>query len=68
MGWFVYILTSQKDGDFYKGITQNIERRLEEHNSGLSKFTSTKRPWHLVYSKEYESKREALIEERRLKN
>lgn len=67
MCWFVYILRSDKDCDYYKGITENIERRLEEHNSGKSAFTSTKMPWQLVYLKEMPNKREALIEEKRLK-
>jgi putative endonuclease len=67
MNWLVYILQSEVDGDYYKGVTQNIETRLLEHNSGESKFTSTKLPWILVYSKAYELKRDALIEEKRIK-
>jgi putative endonuclease len=67
MAWFIYILKSEIDGDFYKGITENIEHRLLEHNTGQSKFTSTKMPWQLVYSKEIESKKEAIIEEKRIK-
>jgi putative endonuclease len=51
MSWLVYILQSEVDGDYYKGVTQNIEKRLLEHNSGESKFTSTKLPWNLVYKK-----------------
>jgi putative endonuclease len=50
MNWLVYILQSEVDGDYYKGVTQNIEKRLLEHNTGESKFTSTKTPWKLVYS------------------
>jgi predicted GIY-YIG superfamily endonuclease len=45
MNWLVYILQSEVDG-----VTQNIEKRLLEHNTGESKFTSTKTPWKLVYS------------------
>lgn len=67
MSWFVYILRSDKDGDLYKGITEDIQRRLEEHNSEKSKFTSSKTPWQLVYHKEMLNKREAIIEEKRLK-
>jgi putative endonuclease len=67
MSWVVYILQSEVDGDYYKGVTQNIETRLLEHNSGESKFTSTKLPWILVYSKAYKLKRDALIEEKRIK-
>ena len=67
MSWYVYILRSDKDGDYYKGITENIDRRLEEHNSGKSQFTSTKMPWQLVYLKEMSDKRDAIIEEKCLK-
>ncbi len=67
MAWFIYILRSELDGDYYKGITENVLRRLEEHNAGDSKFTSTKRPWKLVFQKEMPSKRDAIIEEKRIK-
>ncbi len=67
MAWFIYILRSELDGDYYKGITEDVLRRLEEHNAGDSKFTSTKRPWKLVFQKEMPSKRDAIIEEKRIK-
>ncbi len=51
MSWFVYILRSDKDGDLYKGITEDIQRRLEEHNSGKSKFTSAKHLGNLYIKK-----------------
>jgi putative endonuclease len=62
MSWFLYILQSQKDGDYYKGVTQDNEKRLLEHNTGQSTFTSTKTPWQLVYQKEMPNKLEAIIE------
>ena len=65
--YFVYILESLKDGDFYKGSTENYIKRLNEHNNGESKFTKSKMPWKLVFVLKLDSKREALIEERRLK-
>jgi putative endonuclease len=67
MPWFVYILKSTVDGDFYKGITENIGKRFQEHNSGQSKFTSTKMPWTLVFLAEMHDKKNAIIEERRIK-
>lgn len=45
----VYILQSLKDDSYYTGSTENVERRLEEHNSGTSKYSSTKRPFKLVW-------------------
>jgi putative endonuclease len=38
-----------------------------EHNEGFSRYTSIKGPWTLVYQKMFETKREALIEEKRIK-
>jgi putative endonuclease len=65
--YYVYIIESIRDGDFYKGSTENYIRRLEQHNSGENKFTRSKMPWKLIFVREFESKREALIEEKRLK-
>lgn len=44
-----------------------MERRITEHNLGLSHYTSSGCPWNLVYLQEVDSKKEAIIEERRLK-
>lgn len=64
--YYVYILESLIDGDFYKGFTENYKRRLT-HNNGKSKFTRTKRPWKLIFVQEFNSKKEALIREKQLK-
>ncbi|MBM3405154.1 MAG: GIY-YIG nuclease family protein, partial [Bacteroidetes bacterium] len=44
-----------------------IERRLEEHNSGETRYTSGKRPWKLVYLEEYQDKSSAIKRELSLK-
>ena len=67
MPYFVYILYSERSDLFYKGFTENYRRRLEEHNSGKGRYSDGKGPWTLVYLKEFCTKRDALIEERRLK-
>jgi putative endonuclease len=67
MPWYVYILESEIDGDYYKGSTQDYLKRLEEHNTGLSKFTSTKLPWKLRYVEVFSTKKEALLREKQLK-
>jgi putative endonuclease len=46
----VYLLQSELDGTNYVGMTENLLRRIEEHNQGKSKFTAGHRPWKLVYS------------------
>lgn len=65
--YYVYILESLKDGDFYKGYTEDYEQRLKEHNNGESEFTRSKTPWALIFIQALEEKREALIRERQLK-
>jgi putative endonuclease len=67
MKWFVYIIQSQTKGIFYKGCTSCIEKRLFEHNNELGRFTKGKGPWLLVFLKEFEAKKEALIFERKIK-
>jgi len=55
------------DGTYYKGSSANFIQRLKDHNAGLSKFTSHKMPWILIYVEEHPDKRSALIREKKLK-
>ena len=45
----VYVLESQKDGKKYIGYTNNLKKRLEEHNKGLSFSTKPRLPLKLIY-------------------
>lgn len=65
--WYTYIVKCS-DNSLYTGITTDLERRVNEHNTSKkgAKYTSTKRPVHLVYSETQEnrssaSKRESAI-------
>jgi putative endonuclease len=58
MAFFVYILQSELDQSFYVGYTNDLVRRLSEHNAGLSGYTCKKIPWKLVYREQFESKSE----------
>jgi putative endonuclease len=68
MGFYVYILHSSTIDIFYKGFTENPEKRLWEHNNGLSRYTKGKGPWDMVYLEELPDKRSALIREKSLKH
>ena len=59
MSRFVYILESQKNKTYYIGSTNNLERRLDEHNSGKVKYTKNLKPWKLKFFKKYDSLTEA---------
>ena len=67
MIFFVYIIYSKKLDVYYKGFTTNIEQRLIDHLEGKSNFTSKTDDWIMVYNKSFETKKDALIEEKRLK-
>jgi putative endonuclease len=68
MAYFVYILQSEKDGSYYIGHTSDLERRVERHNQGRSGYTKGKLPWKLVYHEAYDSKGQAMIREREIKD
>jgi len=65
--FFTYILFSSSKNKFYVGSTNNLERRLSEHNSGQNKSTKFGIPWKLIYSKEFYSKSEAILLESKIK-
>ena len=65
--FYVYILESQKDNSFYIGQTSDLEKRIITHNKGLSRYTSRKLPWILVYSESYPTRKEAILREKFLK-
>jgi len=46
---YVYILLSEKDGKFYTGLTNNLKRRIQEHQSGNVRSTWNRRPLKLIY-------------------
>lgn len=65
--WYVYILKC-KNNTLYTGITDSIERRLKEHNSGKGgKYTAARIPVTLLYSQVYRKRPEALRRESQLK-
>jgi putative endonuclease len=63
----VYILFSKKLNKFYVGSSTDIDRRLTEHNSGKSKFTSRGMPWLLMYSEAFPTLTEAKKRELQIK-
>ena len=67
MAFWVYILVC-RDGSYYTGHTDNLEKRLAEHMSGeLKGYTSARLPVKLVFSQEFSTREEAFESERRIK-
>ena len=52
---YVYILYSEKLNKYYVGACTDLERRLWEHNTGHSKFTSIGIPWVLMFTEQFDS-------------
>ncbi|MBI3386056.1 GIY-YIG nuclease family protein [Candidatus Gottesmanbacteria bacterium] len=49
MFFYVYVLRSKLNDEFYIGLTRNLIRRLKEHNLGLNQSTKANKPWKLAY-------------------
>ncbi len=65
---FVYVIVNDVNNSPYVGITSNLPRRLETHNSGGSVHTRAWRPWRLAVSLEFATERRALEFESYLKS
>ena len=67
MKGYIYVLLSQKDARTYTGSTDNLERRIQEHNSEKNISTKYRTPLILIYHKEYDTLTEARKQEQYLK-
>jgi putative endonuclease len=60
---YTYILEC-KDGTYYTGWTNNLEKRLKDHNEGRgAKYTKARLPVSLIYYEEFQTKEEAMRRE-----
>ncbi|MBA61502.1 MAG: endonuclease [Planctomycetaceae bacterium] len=66
-GWFVYILQCA-DGTLYTGMTNDLPRRIEQHNAGTAaRYTRARTPVELVYQQETANRSSALKREYAIK-
>lgn len=65
--FYVYMIKSLKNNDLYIGSTNDLRRRLVEHNDGLSSHTKKFRPYELVYYEAYRAEIDARQREANLK-
>ena len=65
--YYVYVLLSQKDSQFYTGFTKDLRRRVSEHNSGKVPSTRRRIPLDLVYYEASRNESDALHREKYLK-
>ena len=66
--WFVYLIRSLLDGSHYIGYTENLQKRITEHNQGKTKSIKHKIPFKLIYFEAYANKTLARKRELELKN
>jgi len=67
MFYFVYVLLSNRDKRLYTGFTDNLTKRVKEHNRGWVESTKDRRPLDLIYFEGYKDKKSALSREKYLK-
>ena len=65
--YYVYILQSEKDHNFYVGYTNDIKQRLEEHNVGKVSSTKSRNPLKLIYWEGCLNQQDATRREKYLK-
>jgi len=70
--YFTYILQSESTGRYYIGSTDNLDRRVAQHNDPDYKGSKTtkrfKGPWKLVYAESSQTRAEAMSREREIKS
>jgi putative endonuclease len=67
MLYTVYILYSRKFNKHYTGVTTNLQQRIESHNIFGKDWSAKYRPWKLIFSKIFESRKDAFAFELWLK-
>ncbi len=67
--YYVYTLTNYNKTDLYTGVTNDLERRLNEHKTGLNKdsFTSKYKCYYLLYFDNFEPIEQAIDREKQIK-
>ena len=66
--FYAYVLKSIKHDYFYKGHCQDLDRRIAQHNSGMTKSIKSHIPFELVYCERFETEEEAIVREKYFKN
>ena len=67
--YYVYFIRSQNFTEqTYIGYTNNLKRRLNEHNFGYSAFTEKFKPWELIFFAAFNNENQALNFEKYLKS
>ncbi len=66
--FYTYVLKSRNKNYIYVGISNNLERRVREHNLGRETTTRAYKPFDLVHSEKFETRLEARSRAKYLKS
>lgn len=66
--YYAYILQSKKSGQWYTGSTNNLRKRLSQHNLGQATWTKKGIPWTLIYYEASLNEEDARTREKYLKS
>lgn len=67
MFYYIYLLKSQKDKQWYTGSTNNLKKRFIDHNNGKVPSTVKRRPLQLIYYEACLNRKDAFSREKYLK-
>jgi putative endonuclease len=65
--FFVYIVYSTSLDRYYVGYTQDLAKRLNDHNSGISAYTARSKDWQLKWHMSFQTRELAMQKERQIK-
>jgi putative endonuclease len=57
--YYVYAIKSLVRNYIYVGLTNDIQRRVDQHNKGENRSTKAYKPFELIYKEEFETRIEA---------
>ena len=66
--FYVYVIKSLSRNYIYVGLTNNVQRRLRQHNNGENKTTKAYSPFELILSEEFQTRKEAREREKYFKS
>ena len=66
--YYVYVIQSSKDKQFYTGFTGDLQNRFQEHNAGNVSSTKERGPFELIYYQAFLNQQDALAREKYLKS
>lgn len=66
--YYVYVLRSGKDNKWYTGFTNDLQRRISEHNNGADMATRSRKPFKIIYYEVCGNEKDARAREKYLKS